>query len=99
MIDLVFSAEGGSASGGKNHTLQKAPGKEFFKKVLSVAAKELKLNKDFSISVNLVGEKKIQELNKKYRHKDKPTDVLSFPLNEKLEIRNLKLLGKGSRAK
>jgi len=76
MIDFVF----------KNWTSQKAPGRIFFKKILETAVKELKLNKDFSISVNLVGEKKIQKLNKKYRHKDKPTDVLSFPLNSIFHI-------------
>ena len=91
MIDLVFSAEGGYASGGKNHTSQKAPGCVFFQKILKTAAKELRLKSKISLSVNLVGEKRIQALNKKYRNKDKPTDVLSFPLNEKLEIRNLKL--------
>ena len=81
MIDLVF----------KNYTSLRAPGNSFFKKVLETAARELKLKGKISVSVNLVGEKKIRELNRKYRNKDKPTDVLSFPLNEKLEIRNLKL--------
>jgi probable rRNA maturation factor len=33
-----------------------------------------------------VGEAKIQELNKKYRGKNKVTDVLSFPMSEKIEI-------------
>ncbi len=36
-----------------------------------------KINKE--VSVNLIGDKKMRELNKKYRHKDKTTDVLSFP--------------------
>lgn len=40
------------------------------------------------LSVNLVSEKKIKELNKKYRGKDKVTDVLSFPLDE-CRIRNV----------
>lgn len=37
------------------------------------------------LSVNLVSEKKIRELNKQYRGKDRVTDVLSFPLSEKGE--------------
>ena len=38
---------------------------------------------DAQISLVLVGDKKIQELNKKYRHKNEATDVLSFEeLNE-----------------
>ena len=34
------------------------------------------------ISVTFVDNKKIYELNKQYRHKDAPTDVLSFPMGE-----------------
>jgi probable rRNA maturation factor len=35
-----------------------------------------------SVSVSFVSEKKMRELNKRYRKKDRPTDVLSFELNE-----------------
>jgi probable rRNA maturation factor len=35
------------------------------------------------LSVALVDDKAIHELNRTYRHKDKPTDVLSFPLHER----------------
>lgn len=34
--------------------------------------------KELNISVAFVGPEKIKELNKKYRRKNKPTDVLSF---------------------
>lgn len=34
------------------------------------------------ISVTLVGDKEIKELNKKHLDSDYPTDVLSFPVNE-----------------
>jgi len=34
------------------------------------------------VTLVLVGPRTIQKLNKKYRHRGKPTDVLSFPLNE-----------------
>ena len=34
------------------------------------------------ISVYITNDEEIRELNKTYRGKDKPTDVLSFPLNE-----------------
>jgi probable rRNA maturation factor len=72
MIDFVF----------KNYTLQKSPGRGFFKNILEIAAKELKFKDKVEVSVNLVGEAKIRALNKKYRHKDKATDVLSFPLGD-----------------
>jgi probable rRNA maturation factor len=40
------------------------------------------LGKKYSFSVGLVDEKKSQELNKKYRKYDKPTNVLSFSLRK-----------------
>lgn len=36
----------------------------------------------YELSVVFVGEKKIRELNKHYRQKDKATDVLSFTLDK-----------------
>lgn len=51
--------------------------KGFLKKAAQkVLAKENK--KGLEVSVALVGQKRIKELNKKYRKKDRPTDVLSF---------------------
>lgn len=37
---------------------------------------------DAEVSVSLVDNDQIQDLNKKYREKDIPTDVLSFPLEK-----------------
>lgn len=37
---------------------------------------------DKEISFSFVDDKTIQQLNKQYRYKDKPTDVLSFSLGE-----------------
>jgi len=81
MVDLVF----------KNYTPLKAPGRVFFKKILETSARELKLKDKVEVSISLVGEKRIQELNEKYRNKNKSTNVLSFPMQEKLEIGNWKL--------
>ena len=39
-------------------------------------------NTEVFISVKLAHDKEIQALNKKYLHKDKPTDVLSFNMDE-----------------
>ncbi|MCI9575662.1 MAG: rRNA maturation RNase YbeY [Clostridiales bacterium] len=41
-----------------------------------------KFNAPAEISVTFVDNDQIQELNKKYRNKDVPTDVLSFPMGE-----------------
>lgn len=73
-MDLVFN----------NLTGDKFLKEIFFRKVLNTAIKEANLkNKNLGISLNLVTENKIQELNKKYRNKDKITDVLSFPMQSK----------------
>ena len=40
------------------------------------------LGKDYSLSIAYVSEKKSREINKKYRKKNKPTNVLSFPLRK-----------------
>ncbi len=40
------------------------------------------LGKDYDLSFSFIGPKQIQKLNKIYRNIDKPTDILSFPLNE-----------------
>ncbi|KAG0225100.1 hypothetical protein BGW42_004640 [Actinomortierella wolfii] len=37
---------------------------------------------DWDIGVCLTGNRKLQKLNRQYRGKDKPTDILSFPFTE-----------------
>ncbi|HEY1727792.1 MAG TPA: rRNA maturation RNase YbeY [Candidatus Baltobacteraceae bacterium] len=37
---------------------------------------------DAQLSITLVGDAAIRKLNREYRHKDRPTDVLSFPLGD-----------------
>ncbi len=63
------------------------PYKKTFKKLFALVGEIL--GEDFSnlsLSINFVGEKEIQVLNKKFRDIDKVTDVLSFPnLNKKYD--------------
>lgn len=56
--------------------------KKFAAKIISVAVKELKLKKDFEITVLVVNRAKIRNLNRKFRVMDKATDVLSFSQKE-----------------
>lgn len=75
MLDLVFN----------NFTSAKAPDRQFFYTLFQKSAKSagLLLSGRVEISLNIVGEAKIRSLNKKYRNKNKITDVLSFPLGGK----------------
>ncbi len=41
------------------------------------------LGTPYELTINFIGEKKMQELNNNYRKIDKVTDILSFPLDEK----------------
>ncbi len=48
---------------------------------------------DGHLSVELVGEERITELNRDHRGKDEPTDVLSFPIDGTGEIAGPRELG------
>lgn len=54
---------------------------EDFLLLLTEKIEELK-GRDFCVV--LVSDQKIKQLNRTFRHKNSPTDVLSFPLNEEL---------------
>lgn len=41
-----------------------------------------KIESDTEVSITVVGDYKMRELNKKYRQRDTTTDVLSFPQND-----------------
>jgi probable rRNA maturation factor len=53
-------------------------------KIAHRALEVLGLNKA-ELSIVLVSDAQIRRLNKLYRNKDKPTDVLSFPIGERVE--------------
>lgn len=50
------------------------------KRVAKKILENLSCPKDIEISILLIDNNYIRELNKKYLNKDKPTDVLSFPM-------------------
>lgn len=52
------------------------------KEVLDKTLKSLKIYKEDSINLIFVSEKKIQDLNARYRGINEPTDVLSFSYDE-----------------
>ena len=72
----------------KNRVLVKRKVKGVESKLLSKIAHRalevLGLSK-VELSIALVSDAQIKRLNKLYRNRDKPTDVLSFPIGEKVE--------------
>ena len=57
----------------------------FINKILKSFPKKYQFNgKKVILTVLLSNNKKIKQLNKKFRKKDKPTDILSFPLGKKI---------------
>ncbi len=66
----------------------------FFQKFCNAFPKKYKfLNKKVSFTLLLSNNKNIQKLNKLFRKKNKPTDILSFPLNKKIRISKQTYLG------
>tara|TARA_B100000767_G_C19598559_1_gene464623 strand:+ start:242 stop:703 length:462 start_codon:yes stop_codon:yes gene_type:complete len=51
------------------------------------------INKKVFLTLLLSNNKKIKKLNKKFRSKNKATDVLSFPLQKKIKVKNKSYLG------
>ena len=50
--------------------------------LLQFAAQKQELKGTVELSVTFVGNDRIQEINKEYRKKDQPTDVISFAMEE-----------------
>ena len=66
----------------------------FFNRISKFLPKKYKfINKKVNLTILLSNNKNIKKLNKKFRKKNKPTDVLSFPFEEKLFIKKEIYLG------
>ena len=66
----------------------------FFNKICKAFPKRYKFyNKKVSFSLMLSNNKNIKKLNKSFRNKNKPTDILSFPLNKKFKLSRKIYLG------
>ena len=66
----------------------------FFQKICNAFPKKYKfLNKKVSFTLLLSNNKNIQKLNKFFRKKNKPTDILSFPFTKKVRISKQTYLG------
>ena len=66
----------------------------FFNSLVRFFPKKYKfIKKKVSLTVLLSNNKNIKKLNRKYRGKNKPTDVLSFPFEKKFNIKKSLYLG------
>ena len=66
----------------------------FFKKICKAFPKKYKfLNKKVSLTLLLSNNKSIKKLNRNFRDKNKSTDILSFPFENKLKISKETYLG------
>ena len=66
----------------------------FFKKICKLFPKKYQFsNKEVSLTLLLSNNKKIKKLNQTFRNKNKSTDILSFPFNEKNKITKKTYLG------
>ena len=88
MINVdVFSDERGWSSKLKKKQI-------FFNEVCKAFPKRYKFSKKkVSLSILLSNNKKIKKLNKNFRNKNKPTDILSFPFSEKNKIKKKTYIG------
>ena len=88
MINVnVFSDEKGWSTKLKKKEL-------FFEQVCKAFPKKYKFSKKkVSFSLLLSNNKKIKKLNKDFRNKNKPTDILSFPFSKKNKIKKKAYIG------
>ena len=66
----------------------------FFNSLVKVFPKNYRfIKKKINLTLLLSNNKNIKRLNKKFRNKNKPTDVLSFPSEKKFDIKKSSYLG------
>ena len=66
----------------------------FFKSLVQIFPKKYRfIKKEISLTILLSNNKNIKKLNKKFRNKNKSTDVLSFPSEKKINIKKSSYIG------
>ena len=66
----------------------------FFNSIVSLLPKKFRfIKKKVYLTILLSNNKNIKKLNKKFRKKNKPTDILSFPYEKKVNVKKTTYLG------
>ena len=66
----------------------------FFNSLVKIFPKKYKfINKKVSLTILLSNDNNIKKLNKKFRNKNKATDILSFPFEKKFNIKKSLYIG------
>jgi len=66
----------------------------FFRKICNAFPKKYKfINKKVSLTLLLSNNRNIKRLNRYFRNKNKPTDILSFPSNDKFNLSKQSYIG------
>lgn len=73
-----------------NTTAENLPGSEDFQRWVSLALSTLGKDTEVELTIRLTDNTEIQQLNRDYRGKDKPTNILSFPF-EAIDIDPMEL--------
>lgn len=66
----------------KNNTTHKIPSLKKIKDAILLVLEKKKIKVDVILGLTIVGRAEIKKLNLKFRKKNAPTDVLSFPIYE-----------------
>ena len=62
-----------------------------FKKIVKYFCKEFNIKEKISIDLLITNNKEIQEINREYRNIDKNTDILSFPFDNFIDSKIMKI--------
>ena len=76
----------------ENKIRAKIPAKKVIEGWILEVLKDKKIDADVEIGLEIVSNDVIHKFNKKYRKIDSPTDVLSFPLLDKIPVKSDKML-------
>lgn len=61
-----------------------------YKKIAKITQKKVNKRGNFEVSVTIVDQDTIQEINKTYRNIDRPTDVISFAFLDNEDLKQIK---------